>query len=125
MKKILTTLIAVGLFLTTLHAQQIKVSYTPSAFNGPFSGHVIVYLSKTASNPRKELDIPVYGKIVKSIKPDEKVTFDKGVIFSPKPLTQLERGTYYIQAVWDRNLGGRNIGTSPGNMYNKSQQVTL
>jgi pimeloyl-ACP methyl ester carboxylesterase len=123
MKKLLLAFIAALLFLPGVHAQQFRVSYSSSAFSGPFTGHVILYLSKTAKEPRKELGIPCYGKIVKNFKPAEVVVFDNSAEYSPKPLTKLERGTYYIQAVWDRDLGGRNIGTSSGNLYSTSVQV--
>lgn len=125
MKKL--SVIAVQIFLwgSTGFAQQFKVSYTATAFKGPFSGHVILYLSKTKKEPRAELDEPCYGIIVNNVKPGEQIVFDDKAIFYPSPLTRLDRGTYYIQAVWDRDLGGRQIGTSPGNMYSNAVQVTF
>jgi hypothetical protein len=106
-----------------VHAQRFKVSYASSVFTGPFSGHVILYLSKTGNTPKVELYNPVYGLVVKSVRPGEPVVFDSSAKASPAALNKLERGTYYVQAVWDRDLGGRNIGTSPGNLYSKTIQV--
>ena len=123
MKKLSFVLMCMLLLLSTVHAQQFRVSYPSSVFNGPFTGHVILYLSKTAQEPRKEIYKPCYGKIVKAISPAQEVIFDNNAIAYPAPLTRLERGSYYIQAVWDRNMGGRNIGTSPGNMYSKAIKI--
>jgi hypothetical protein len=40
-------------------------------------------------------------------------------------LDQLKPGDYTIQAVIDRNLGGREIGTSPGNLYSKPTRTKI
>ena len=32
---------------------------------------------------------------------------------------------YYIQILWDRNLGGRAIAESPGNLYNLSEKINI
>jgi hypothetical protein len=106
-------------------AQKVDVSYSPSVFGGPFSGHVILYFSKTEKEPKNELYEPGYARIVKAIRPGQVVRFDDRAIASPAPLSKLERGTYFVQAVWDRDLGGRNIGTSPGNLYSKAVQVAF
>jgi len=113
------------LTLATASAQQFKVSYSPAVFDSTFSGHVILYLSKTAKEPKNELDEPCYGRVVTAVHPGDPVIFDQNAVFFPKPLSQLERGTYYVQAVWDRDLGGRSIGTGPGNLYSKTIQVNF
>jgi hypothetical protein len=41
----------------------------------------------------------------------------------PVPLSDMERGEYNVQVVWDRNLGGRAISESLGNLYNLTQRV--
>lgn len=114
-------------FMSVDHAdaQQFNVRYSSSAFSGPFTGHVILYLSKENKQPKDELYNPVYGKIVKGVKPDETVIFDDDTQSHPTPLSKLEQGSYYVQALWDRDLGGRNIGTSPGNLYSKTVQVNF
>ncbi len=59
-----------------------------------------------------------------TIMPGQKVTFpaEKSIGF-PVPLSQLPAGRYYVQAVMDRNLGGRAIGTSPGNLFSNPVRV--
>ena len=110
---------------TLVMAQQFQIHYTDTVFSGPFTGHVILYLSQHKPEPRKELYTPCYGIVVTAVKPGEDVEFAGNAIFYPKPLSQLPRGEYYVQAVWDRNLGGRSIGHSPGNLYSRPQQITL
>ena len=68
---------------------------------------------------------PCYAISVKNIKPNEKVLFDDAAISYPVALSDIERGEYNVQAVWDKNSGGRSIGNSPGNMYNMPVTVKL
>lgn len=42
---------------------------------------------------------------VNQIKPNTTVLFDDKAISYPVNLSDIERGEYYVQAVWDRNLG--------------------
>lgn len=110
-------------------AQKIKVTYNPPTGEEAFSGNVFLYLSKDNKNP-KDGDVgtsffPCYRTTVKNIKPNQSVLFADRAVSFPEPLSDIERGEYYLQAVWDRNLGGRAIGSSPGNLYNKTIKVKL
>lgn len=112
-----------------LFAQQLRVSYAPSAFDSAFTGHVVVYLSKDKKEPRTaeigfEL-IPCFSLAVANVKPGTPVTIDDKATSYPAPLSDIERGEYYIQIVWDRNLGGRSIAMSPGNIYSKTQKIDI
>jgi hypothetical protein len=62
---------------------------------------------------------------VNNIKPNQSVLFDDAAVSFPVPLSDLERGEYYVQAVWDKNSGGRAISNTPGNMFNKSVRATI
>jgi len=68
---------------------------------------------------------PCFSIAVNNVHPNEKVVFDDAATFYPVILSDIERGEYYAQVVWDRNEGGRSIGDSPGNMYNESVVVKL
>jgi hypothetical protein len=110
-------------------AQQFKISYTDTAFKGPFTGKVYVYLNKNDRQP-KDGDVgisffPCFAVSVRNVVPGASITVDDNAIAFPVALSEIERGTYYIQAVWDRDLGERSIAESAGNMYSKSTQVTL
>jgi S-formylglutathione hydrolase FrmB len=110
-------------------AQQISVSYTAAAFSGVFSGRVLLYLSKDSKTP-KDLGIGLptlscYSIEANQIKPSTAVLFDDNAISYPAKLSDIERGDYYVQAVWDRNTGERNIGSSAGNMYSEPIKINL
>ena len=127
MKKLTTLLLL--LVCTFTFAQQFKVSYTASDFKGPFTGKVFLYLSKENKSPKDGYvgltSYPCYAIDVQNIKPGETVIFDDKAKSYPVKLTDIERGEYYVQAVWDRNLGGRAINESPGNIYNIATQVNI
>ena len=113
---------------SSAEAQIIKVSYTSNAVNN-FSGKVYLYLSKESLEPKEGPSgmefSPCYSIAVKNIKPGQAVVFDDMAISFPVALSEIERGQYYVQAVWDRNLGGRAIGSSPGNIYNRSLKINF
>src|SRR5690606_4039958 len=109
------------LFGPTVNAQKINVSYN-AASSENFSGKVFLYLSKENKEPRHGMvgmdKFPCFSISVKNIKPGQKVIFDDQAISYPVAISDIERGEYYTQAVWDRNTGGRSISNSPGNIYN-------
>src|SRR4026208_875697 len=111
--------IALLLWITAI-GQKITVSYTPGSSNENFSGKVFLYLSKDSKNPKDEMigveKFPCFAVSVKNIKPNEKVLFNDAALFYPVSLSDVERGEYHLQAVWDKNLGGRSISNSPGNI---------
>jgi hypothetical protein len=114
--------------VTGLQAQKIKTSYSSSAFTGPFSGRVILYLSKKDKEPKlSELSDSSYffSKVVKDIKPNTTIVFDDSAASYPKKLSKLDRGQYYAQVVWDRNTGEREIGRTVDNMYNESVKLNF
>jgi S-formylglutathione hydrolase FrmB len=110
-------------------AQKIKTSYLSSNPKESFTGNVYLYLSKSNKNPKDGSigveSFPCYRIAVKNIKPKQAVVFDDAAVSYPVKLSDIERGDYYVQAVWDKNLGGRAIGKSPGNLYNTSNKVTF
>ena len=120
--------ISLLLLLTSSEAQIIKVSYNSDAIN-TFSGKVYLFLSKEYKEPKEGSAglefLPCYSITVNNIKPGEVVVFDDAATSFPVAISDLEIGQYYVQAVWDRNLGGRAIGYSPGNIYNNSAKFTF
>ncbi|HVS92114.1 MAG TPA: alpha/beta hydrolase-fold protein [Mucilaginibacter sp.] len=122
------------LYITTfglLHAQgqTFTASFTRTASGDSFSGKVFLYLSKDSKSPKDNMpgvfSFPCFSIDVKNVKPGQKVTFNDAAVFYPTALSDIERGSYYAQVVWDRNEGGRSIAESPGNMYNKAAIVTI
>jgi hypothetical protein len=109
--------------------QKITTSFTPDASGASFSGKVFLYLSKDSKSPKDEMvgvyQFPCFSITVNNVKPNQKVVFDDAATFYPTVLSDIERGEYHAQVVWDRNAGGRSIGESPGNMYNDAVAVKL
>jgi hypothetical protein len=107
--------------------QVFRVSYPAAAFSGNFSGKVILYLNKENKDPKDAMadlsSFPCFSVDVQDVKPGGVVVFDDGAASYPVKLSEIERGDYYVQAVWDRNLGGRAISASPGNLYSKPVTV--
>lgn len=107
-----------------------NVSYPKESFAGPFSGRVVVCLSKRSKNPKNGPNWfnpePMYSAGFKDVEPGKAMVIDDKVATGfPGKIADLEPGEYNIQAVLDRNLGGRTIGGSPGNLYSETQTVTL
>jgi hypothetical protein len=109
--------------------QTFTASFTPAASGEKFSGKVFLYLSKDSKSPKDEMvgvyKFPCFSISASNVLPDQKVVFNDAAISYPVVLSDIERGTYHAQVVWDRNDGGRAIGSSPDNMYNESVLVTL
>ena len=113
----------------SLHAQQFEVSFSKGVHTQPFTGNVLLYLSQENKNPKDAfvpLELPpVYRKQVTQLQPGATLRFDDSAISYPNTLSNIERGSYYVQVVFDRNLGGQNIGGSPGNLYSEVQRITF
>ncbi|GHC59437.1 alpha/beta hydrolase-fold protein [Ulvibacter litoralis] len=111
------------------NAQVFEVSYASDLLKEDFSGNVILYLSKENKAPKNifvglELT-PLYRVTVNNVKANETVTFNDTSISYPVELSNIERGTYYVQAVFDLNLGDATIGKSTGNLYSEPIRVDL
>ena len=129
MKKVCLALcLAASCSLSAL-GQQFRASYSPAVSNQPFTGRVIAYLSKENKEPRTEevwlKRFPCFMVAVNHVKPGESIVLDDKAVAYPVALSNIERGEYYVQIVWDRNLGGRAIGASAGNLYNPAQKISL
>lgn len=94
-----------------------------------FSGQILLSLSKENKTPKDAflaLELPPVFRIeVNHLNPNQSVIFNDQAMSYPVALSDIERGTYYVQAVFDRNLGGQNIASSAGNLFSEPQQVIL
>ena len=129
MKKINLCILLITLFFSNGFGQRIKASYSSTIFNESFTGNVIAYFSKENKSPKDGsvgFDyFPCYAVHVKNVKPGEAITIDDNAISYPCTLSDMERGNYYLQIVWDRNLGGRSIANSPGNLFNADEKIHI
>ena len=128
MKKSILLLSQFFVFLFTF-CQQFSVSYSKAAFDKPFSGKVFLYFNKDNREPKSGAvgieSFPCFAMEVKNVQPGQTVIFDDKATSYPAILSDLERNEYYVQAVWDRDLGGRAVAESPGNIYSKTIKVKL
>ena len=128
MKKSSLVLLQLFLFFVAF-GQQISVSYSKTAYDKPFSGKVFLYLNKENHEPKSGYVgiefFPCFALEVKNVQPGQEVVFDDKAVSYPAVLSDLERNEYYVQAVWDRDLGGRAVSESPGNIYSKSIKIKL
>jgi S-formylglutathione hydrolase FrmB len=123
------TLLVLCLFTLTSFGQQFKACFAPTVFDKTFSGHVVVYMSKENKEPKSGATglerFPCFSVDVKNIKPGQFITINDEATSFPVVLSDIERGSYYVQIVWDRNLGGRSIAESPGNFFNTTEKVLV
>jgi S-formylglutathione hydrolase FrmB len=102
----------------------------PGLLDGPFTGRVVVYLTKGNREPRFGPNWfrpePIYSTRVKAAPAGAamEITTENAVGF-PCKLSELPAGEYSVQAVIDRSLGGRAIGASPGNLYSQPVRLDL
>jgi len=126
-KWVLLLLIATS-FLN-VQGQKFSVSFTPAASAENFSGKVLLYLSKDDPTPKNEMvgihQFPCFSIAVNMVKPNQKILLDDNAISYPAKLSDIERGEYYAQVVWDKNSGGRSIAESPGNLYSKAIKIKI
>lgn len=129
MKKLYFTIVLTLLFFVSGFAQHFSASYSSDVFDKPFTGNVFVYMSKENSQPKNGAigleRFPCFSVTVKNIKPNQVITIDDAATSFPTVLSDIERGEYYVQIVWDRNLGGRSIAHSPGNLFNATVKINI
>jgi S-formylglutathione hydrolase FrmB len=127
MKKQISLFFLLLMIQASARAQQFKVSYSPTVLKTAFTGKIFLYLSKESKNPKDGFvgieSFPCFYVDAVNIKPGSFVTINDKAVSYPAKLSDLERGEYYVQAVWDRNLGGRAIAASPGNIYSATVKV--
>lgn len=128
-KKITTILFLTFSVSLISFAQQFKVAYAPGLLNKSFSGKVFLYLSKNNIEPLTASvgyePLTCFSMEVKGIKPGESIVIDDKATAYPVVPSAIERGDYYIQAVWDLDLGGRSVAGSPGNVFSKPQKISI
>lgn len=106
------------------------VSCPKEILNKPFTGRVVVYLSKGGGEPRFGPNWfrpqPMISARFEKVEPGQGMTIDakNGVAFPPG-LATWAPSEYTVQAVIDLNLGGRTIGGSAGNLYSKPVVATI
>ena len=110
-------------------AAEFALTFDKAALDQPFTGRVHVLLLRSEPRPvaggLNWFDPePAFAKDVKGWKPGEDLTIDATAV-STVPPEKIKPGTYYAQAVMDRDLGGRSFTNSPGNLYSKPVKLVF
>ena len=111
-------------------AQQFNVQFSKKLSQKNFSGRVFVFLSKENKNPLNQDNWtrlqPVFAADVANLQANKSIIVNnKNAISFPVAITDMERGAYYATLLFDNNLGGRAIVSSPGNYISQTKQITL
>lgn len=106
-----------------------KLSFAPQVLATPFTGRVFLIVTKkeikSGLHPQSiYFPEPFLAQDVRDWKPGAPLKFHAEYAF-PASIRKPTAGKYHVQAVMDRDLGGLNPFTSPGNLYSKAQIVTL
>ncbi|MCV9385454.1 alpha/beta hydrolase-fold protein [Reichenbachiella ulvae] len=128
MKKMILLLLVLC-SIQQLNAQKFEVSYSPELMSDSFSGSVLLYLSKENPSPKDGFHIfersPMFRVVVEDLQPGATLTFDDAALAYPVALSNIERGEYYVQALFDRKLKGQTINNGPGNLYSDPARFIL
>ncbi len=109
---------------------EFRLTFDKAACAEPFTGRV--YVTFRADNPaspptglnwfRPE---PGLALDVSDWKPGTPLALGAKAIAFPTPLADLKPGKYHVCAVMDRDLGGIDFLSSPGNVHSKTVQLEL
>lgn len=111
-----------------------EVRWPESAMRGPFTGRVVVFLAKSDGRDADEPRLgpnwfapgPMFAADFTAVGAGQpmRIASDDWIEFPAAP-ARIEKGEYVVQAVIDRDLGGRTIGNSPGNLYSEPRTETI
>jgi hypothetical protein len=108
---------------------QVELTFADQALAQPFTGRVFVLVSKQAiadAPPRQSWfkPEPFFAQDVVAWPPQTPLPFQPAHAF-PHLLAKLPPGKYHVQAILDRDQGGQNSLTAPGNLYSKPLALDL
>lgn len=106
------------------------VRFTADAWPQPFTGRVLLFLSKTEPEPRLAGELlrldPVIGAEHAGVRPGQPMVIDaRNALSFPVPLRDLEGGPTTVQAVLDVDPGRAWPGTAPGNPMSAPLRIDL
>jgi S-formylglutathione hydrolase FrmB len=108
---------------------EFRLTFDKTALDAPFTGRVYITFRSSSTSPPVGLNWfkpePGLVREVKDWKPGEPLVLDQRATAHPAPLADLKPGKYYVCAVMDRDLGGRDFLSSPGNVHSKPVQLEL
>ncbi len=117
-------------------ASQFEVVVPDAAPDESLEGRLLLFLSSSAQpEPRFGPSIfnpePVFAVDVTDWSGDSPISFHPGrfteptALAFPGPLSQVDAGTYFVQALLDRDTTRRSYARGPGNIYSAARQVSF
>ena len=109
---------------------EFRVAFDPAVSAEPFSGRVYVLLSarepkELPAGPNWFRPEPFFAVDVKDWRPGAPLAVGAGALAFPAPLSRLQPGTYYVQAVMDFDRGARSFSAAEGNGYGRPVRADL
>jgi hypothetical protein len=109
---------------------EFQLTFDRAACAEPFTGRVYVtFRQNNPASPPVGLNWfrpePGLALDVKDWKPGTPLTIGAKAMAFPAPLADLKPGKYHVCAVMDRDLGGIDFLSSPGNVHSKTVQLDL
>lgn len=111
----------------TLHVEIVRVA---TSVDETLEGRLYVFFSDRAAPPPMQgpnwfAPEPFFRVDLPAFRPGDRVTLDDTAAGFPGPLSSLEAGTYWVQAVFDHGFYAHHHAREPGNLYSEPVQVTL
>jgi hypothetical protein len=112
------------------------VSFPTATHSNPVTGRVLLFLSKSPGRePRfggsfTDL-LPVFAIDATNLAPNASIVFSPSKFTAPDalafpvPLGRIEPGTWYAQALIDRDNTARDFNAGPGNLYSRAVRCEL
>lgn len=106
----------------TKHVFEFGLTFPKETMAERFTGRVVIFLSKYSREPRFSDDwlsrVSVISAKFSGIAPGERMWIvDTNAVSYPVLPSEMERGSYFVQAVLDLGLSALPPGRSPGNLY--------
>ena len=127
--RFLLSLVVAAALAPAAPSAEFVLTFDKAALDKPFTGRAYVILLRSEPRPvaggLNWFDPePAFAKDVKDWKPGDELTLDASAV-STVPVEKIKPGTYFAQAVIDRDLGGRSFTNSPGNLYSKPVKLAF
>ena len=114
-----------------VQTSRFEVTFDPKVSAQPFTGRVFLILNtqpidKPRSGPSWMNPAPFYSRDVRDWKPGAPLAFDDSCYSFPTPLSKINGGDYFVQAVMDFQRGDKiSYAAAEGNGYSKSVRVSF
>jgi len=110
-------------------AVTVSVRLSPDVADAPLSGRLFVLFSRQQRSPIKGPNWfspePFAAMDVKQWKPGQTIKLPLEAMAYPKPLSQMDSGKYYVQAILRLNQDLAHYKNGPGNPYSIAQVVKV